>query len=286
MITAQLLARNHFEHSPIAVFAGSAEASRAVAGEIAALIRVRAREGRACVLGRAPGSTPDSVYAELVRHHREEGLSFAHVTTFNLDEYYPLSPDQPQSYRRFMRTHLFDHVDIDPARTHVPSGTVAKSEVDTHCAAYEEAIRAAGGIDLQILGIGRNYRAVADAERRADIHAAHLGLIEQDMIELERRRRGGTVRGVVHLQRPAASASAETAVEDIQVRHRRGLERIEDDSIVVRVRFRGVARRRHGRDDDRPDVLHVHAVQVVGGIHLLLADSQPHLDSTAVLFRL
>ncbi len=155
MITAQLLARNHFEHSPIAVFAGSAEASRAVAGEIAALIRTRAREGRSCVLGLATGSTPVSVYAELVRLHREEGLSFAHVTTFNLDEYYPLSPDEPQSYRRFMRTHLFDLVDIDPARTQVPSGTVAKSEVDAHCAAYEEAIRAAGGIDLQLLGIGR-----------------------------------------------------------------------------------------------------------------------------------
>ncbi len=155
MINSHLLERNHHEHSPIAVFAGSQDASRAVAGEIAALIRSRAREGRACVLGLATGSTPVSLYAELVRLHREEKLSFANVTTFNLDEYYPLPPDQPQSYRRFMNTHLFDRVDIDPARTHLPSGTVPKPEVDAHCAAYEEAIRAAGGIDLQILGIGR-----------------------------------------------------------------------------------------------------------------------------------
>lgn len=155
MNSLPVLERCRFEHAPIAVFALSRDASRAVAAEIAALIRTRAQEGRSCVLGLATGSTPVSVYAELVRLHREEGLSFRHVTTFNLDEYYPLPPEHAQSYRRFMRTHLFDHIDIDPARTHVPSGTVAKAEVDAHCAAYEEAIRAAGGIDFQILGIGR-----------------------------------------------------------------------------------------------------------------------------------
>lgn len=155
MTHSHLLERNHHEHVPVAVFAGSLAASRAVAAEIAALIRTRAKEGRPCVLGLATGSTPVSLYAELVRLHREEGLSFAGVTTFNLDEYYPLAPEQPQSYRRFMRTHLFDHVNLDPARTHLPSGTVPKPGVDAHCSAYEEAISAAGGIDLQILGIGR-----------------------------------------------------------------------------------------------------------------------------------
>ncbi|MBA4138164.1 MAG: glucosamine-6-phosphate deaminase [Opitutus sp.] len=150
-----VLERCRFEHAPIAVFARSRDASRAVAAEIAALIRTRTNEGRPCVLGLATGSTPVSVYAELVRLHREEGLTFKNVTTFNLDEYYPLPPEHAQSYRRFMRTHLFDHIDIDPARTHVPSGVVPKAEVDAHCAAYEEAIRTAGGIDFQILGIGR-----------------------------------------------------------------------------------------------------------------------------------
>lgn len=155
MLSAHVLPSCHFEHVPIALFGGSLDASRAVAGEMAAVIRARQREGRACVLGLATGSTPVSVYAELVRLHREEQLSFANVTTFNLDEYFPLPPTHPQSYRHFMRTHLFDHVDVDPARTHVPEGTVAKGEVDAHCAAYEEKIRAAGGIDFQILGIGR-----------------------------------------------------------------------------------------------------------------------------------
>ena len=152
---SHLLERCHYDRVPLAVFANSLDASRAVAAEIAALIRTREREGRPVVLGLATGSTPVSVYAELVRLHREERLSFANVTTFNLDEYHPLPPEHPQSYRHYMRTHLFDHVDLDPARTHLPSGTVPKSDVDAHCAAYEEKIRAAGGIDFQLLGIGR-----------------------------------------------------------------------------------------------------------------------------------
>jgi len=150
-----LVERSQFEHVPLAVFPGSQEAAKSVAAEIAVLIRARQREGRDCVLGLATGSTPVSVYAELVRLHKEEGLSFTNVTTFNLDEYYSLPPDHPQSYRRFMQSHLFDHIDIDPDRTHMPSGTVPKPEVDAHCAAYENLIREAGGIDLQILGIGR-----------------------------------------------------------------------------------------------------------------------------------
>lgn len=155
MLSDHLLARSRYEQAAIAVLPGSLEASRAVAAEIAALIRSRQAEKRDVVLGLATGSTPVSLYAELVRLHKEEGLSFANVTTFNLDEYYPLPPEHAQSYRSFMRRHLFDHVDLDPARTHLPSGTVPKSEVDAHCAAYEAAIRAAGGIDFQILGIGR-----------------------------------------------------------------------------------------------------------------------------------
>jgi glucosamine-6-phosphate deaminase len=150
-----ILERCHQEQVALSVYAHSQEAARAVAAEIAALIRQRQAEQRGVVLGLATGSTPISLYAELVRLHREAGLSFANVTTFNLDEYYPIAPDHAQSYRRFMRTHLFDHVDIDPARTHLPSGTVPKAEVDAHCAAYEAMIAAAGGIDFQILGIGR-----------------------------------------------------------------------------------------------------------------------------------
>src|SRR5258708_29564460 len=146
MNTLTPLVRCSYEHVPLAVFAGSADASCAVAREVAELIRARQREKRSVVLGLATGSTPIAFYAELVRLHRQEGLSFANVITFNLDEYYPLMPDRPQSYFHFMRTHLFGQVDIPRENIHLPSGVVPQAEVDAHCRAYEEKIRAAGGI--------------------------------------------------------------------------------------------------------------------------------------------
>lgn len=143
------------ERVPVDVHASSSQASRAVAAEIAALIRARAAEGRRAVLGLATGSTPHGVYEELVRLHRTEGLSFRHVTTFNLDEYWPMRPDDRQSYRRFMREYLFDRVDMDPAHAHVPDGTVPREGLAEWCESYERRIAEAGGVDLQILGIGR-----------------------------------------------------------------------------------------------------------------------------------
>ncbi len=143
------------ERIPTFVFARSRDVSATVASEIAALIRAKAARGERCVLGLATGSTPTMVYAELIRLHREEGLSFRNVATFNLDEYWPMDPAELQSYRRFMREHLFDHVDIDPSNVHLPDGTVPLERVHEHCVAYEKAIRDAGGIDLQLLGIGR-----------------------------------------------------------------------------------------------------------------------------------
>jgi glucosamine-6-phosphate deaminase len=140
---------------PVTVYASSSNASRAVAREIADLIRVRSAEGERTVLGLATGSTPQAVYDELVRIHREEGLSFRDVVSFNLDEYWPMGPEELQSYRRFMREHLFDHVDIDPANAHVPDGTVSRDDVEAYCERYEKAIVEAGGLDLQLLGIGR-----------------------------------------------------------------------------------------------------------------------------------
>jgi glucosamine-6-phosphate deaminase len=143
------------EKVPLRVFAEAKEASKAVAAEIAALIKQRAGEGRRCVLGLATGSTPVSVYAELVRMHRGGELSFKNVVTFNLDEYYPMKPEELQSYHRFMHEHLFDHIDIEPANVHIPDGTLKLEAVAGACKAYEDAMVAAGGIDLQILGIGR-----------------------------------------------------------------------------------------------------------------------------------
>ncbi len=143
------------ERVPVRVYRHSAEANCAVAREIADLIRQRAAEGRNCVLGLATGSTPVGVYDELVRMHRDEGLSLANVITFNLDEYYPMQPHELQSYVRFMREHLFDLVDIAPGNWHVPDGTIAVEQVNDHCRWYEEQIAKAGGVDIQLLGIGR-----------------------------------------------------------------------------------------------------------------------------------
>jgi glucosamine-6-phosphate deaminase len=147
----------HFpcERIPTFVFERAADASSTVAQEIAQLVREKAGAGETCVLGLATGSTPTQVYGELVRMHREEGLSFANVVTFNLDEYWPMEPHALQSYRRFMDEHLFKHIDIDPANTHVPDGSLAAEEVRAYCEAYEQSIRDAGGLDLQLLGLGR-----------------------------------------------------------------------------------------------------------------------------------
>ncbi|NBV48374.1 MAG: glucosamine-6-phosphate deaminase [Verrucomicrobia bacterium] len=128
-------------------------AAQAIAREIADLIQIRSKSGKPTVLGLATGSTPLPLYAELVRLHREEGLSFRSVITFNLDEYEGLGPNHPQSYRYFMEDRLFRHLDIPAANIHIPDGTA--QDPARECADYEASIRAAGGIDLQILGIGR-----------------------------------------------------------------------------------------------------------------------------------
>jgi glucosamine-6-phosphate deaminase len=143
------------EKAPVTVYSSSKQASQAVAREIADLIQGKAAKGERCVLGLATGSTPTNVYAELIRLHKEEGLSFKNVVTFNLDEYYPMQPGELQSYVRFMKENLFDHVDIDWKNVHIPDGTLPKEKVFEYCQQYEKQIKDAGGLDLQILGIGR-----------------------------------------------------------------------------------------------------------------------------------
>lgn len=137
------------------VFDDPDAACRKVAAEISALIRSRSAIGRGTVLGLATGNTPLPLYRELIRLHREEGLSFRSVTSFNLDEYLGLGRDHPESYWTFMHRNLFDHIDILPENIHLPDGDVAPDAIQAHCVAYEAAIHEAGGIDYQILGIGR-----------------------------------------------------------------------------------------------------------------------------------
>lgn len=130
-------------------------ASEALAAEIGDLVSTRASEDRSVVVGLATGSTPIRLYAELTRLHRE-GLSFSNVITFNLDEYLGLERDHPESYWQFMHVRLFDHIDIPPENIHIPDGGIPDGELEGYCAGYEDAISEAGGIDLQVLGIGRN----------------------------------------------------------------------------------------------------------------------------------
>src|SRR5215210_7935192 len=131
------------------------ELGRLVARRIAEVVRAKAVAGGRAVLGLATGSTPIGVYRELIRMHRDEGLSFADVVTFNLDEYYPMDPGSVHSYDRFMWENLFAQLDIPRANVHIPRGDLPRAEAEIAVRRYEEAIRAAGGIDLQLLGIGR-----------------------------------------------------------------------------------------------------------------------------------
>ncbi|MGS0527517.1 6-phosphogluconolactonase [Zobellia nedashkovskayae] len=144
-----------FEKIHNVIFANSNQASIKVAEEIAALIRKKQDANKNCVLGLATGSSPIRVYEELVRMHKEEELSFHNVVTFNLDEYLPMEKDNRQSYWYFMHEHLFNHVDIAPENIHVPDGTISSDKVIDYCIAYDEKIKKNGGLDFQLLGIGR-----------------------------------------------------------------------------------------------------------------------------------
>lgn len=158
---------------PTLVFPTSSQASRHVALMIESLIRQNNSAGRPTVLGLPTGSTPVGLYRELIRLHKEANLDFSRVITFNLDEYYPMSPDDPQSYRRWMHETFFKHVNIRPENIHIPDGTIAEEQAEDFCSHYEQMIRRAGGIDLQILGIGRT---------------GHIGFNEPGSTRLSRTR--------------------------------------------------------------------------------------------------
>lgn len=175
-----------FENINTVMFEDSQAASKAVAKEIADLIKVKQSQKQICVLGLATGSSPKGLYAELVRLHKEDGLSFKNVVTFNLDEYYPMEPDSVNSYVRFMNKILFDQIDILPENCYIPDGTLSKEEIAEYCASYEKKIEAFGGIDLQILGIGGN---------------GHIGFNESGSLQNSKTR----LVALDHITRVAAS---------------------------------------------------------------------------------
>lgn len=155
LLTDEVVGMTDREKIPTTVFENSERLARAVAERIASLIRRRRAAGENAVLGLATGSTPIGVYRELIRRHRDNDLDFGHVVTFNLDEYYPMDPESVHSYHRYMRENFLDHVNVPEDQVHLPRGNVPEEEVAAHCRAYERAIRDAGGIDFQLLGVGR-----------------------------------------------------------------------------------------------------------------------------------
>ena len=175
-----------FENIGTVVYENSTTASKNVAKEIAALISVKQAQKQPCILGLATGSSPKGLYAELVRLHKQEGLSFKNVIAFNLDEYYPMEPDSVNSYVRFMKEQLFNHVDILAENYHVPDGLLSKEKIREYCDQYEAKIEALGGIDLQILGIGGN---------------GHIGFNESGSLQNSKTR----LVALDHITRVAAS---------------------------------------------------------------------------------
>lgn len=145
-----------FEKIPLEIFPNAEAGSVFVAKKVAELIREKEKKKERCVLGLSTGKSPLKLYAELIRMHREEKLSFRNVIAFNLDEYYPISREAAQSYYRFMHEIFFSHIDIDAKNCHIPNGELPKDAMKDYCLKYEKDIIEAGGIDLQILGIGSN----------------------------------------------------------------------------------------------------------------------------------
>lgn len=144
------------ERVPVLIFDEPSELARQAARQVRTLIEAKAAAGDHAVLGLPTGSTPIGVYQELIRMHREEGLSFQNVITFNIDEYVPMKPDSLQSYHRFMRENFFDHVDVPEENIHIPRGDLPAEQIEQHAAEYERLIQRAGGMDLILLGIGRS----------------------------------------------------------------------------------------------------------------------------------
>ena len=155
MARLNLLEETRFEKLPVKVFTSEFDAALKVAQDIAEIIQRKQEKGEHAIIGLATGATPVEVYNRLVKMHREDGLSFKNVITFNLDEYYPMQPEARQSYVAFMDEHLFNHIDIKKENIHIPDGTLDKDQIADYCLAYENKIEAVGGLDLQILGIGR-----------------------------------------------------------------------------------------------------------------------------------
>ncbi|HEY3245520.1 MAG TPA: glucosamine-6-phosphate deaminase [Phycisphaerae bacterium] len=200
------------ERIPTSICATDHEAIVQVAAMIIDLIKRRNAERRPTVLGLATGHTPVGVYRELIRAGHG-GLDFSHVITYNLDEYYPMPPDSLQSYHRWMRENLFDHINIDRKHIHIPDGTVARDSIEQYCGDYEKSIAAAGGIDIQLLGIGRTGH-IGFNEPGSSVHS-RTRLITLDPVT--RRDAAADFFGEANVPREAITMGVGTILDAKQV---------------------------------------------------------------------
>ena len=146
---------NRYEKLHTVTFDNSQEASTLIAREICDLVKSKQEKNKNCVIGFATGSSPTKVYQEIIKIHNDESLSFNNVITFNLDEYFPIEKDDNNSYHNFMKESLFDHIDIPKENINIPSGDISEKDITKFCSNYEKKIEKNGGIDIQLLGIGR-----------------------------------------------------------------------------------------------------------------------------------
>ncbi|MBT5417271.1 MAG: glucosamine-6-phosphate deaminase [Cryomorphaceae bacterium] len=146
---------NRYEKLHTVTFDNSQEASTLIAREICDLVKSKQEKNKNCVIGFATGSSPTKVYQEIIKIHNDESLSFNNVITFNLDEYFPIEKDDNNSYHNFMKENLFDHIDIPKENINIPSGDISEKDITKFCSNYEKKIEKNGGIDIQLLGIGR-----------------------------------------------------------------------------------------------------------------------------------
>jgi len=202
-----------YERIPVEVHESPDEASKYVARKVVETIQRNEEQGSQTVLGLATGSTPIRVYDELIRLHKEEGVSFKHVVTFNLDEYYPIEPTAKQSYVRFMDENLFNHIDIKKENVHVPDGTLDRDEIGEYCGVYEKKIKEAGGLDLQLLGIGRTGHI--GFNEPGSVKRSRTRLITLDA--LTRKDAAGDFFGEENVPRQAITMGIGTILESKQI---------------------------------------------------------------------
>ncbi|WP_199268599.1 glucosamine-6-phosphate deaminase [Myroides fluvii] len=204
------------EHSlqqAIKIYSNADDASVYVANKIAQIIKTKQEKGNLAVLGLATGSTPKGVYKELVRLHQSEGLSFQNVVTFNLDEYYPMHPVEDQSYVSFMKHNLFNHIDVPKNQIHIPDGTLELNAIQAYCDLYEKKIADFGGLDMQLLGIGRSGHI--GFNEPGSLQGSMTRLVQLD--DITRKDAADDFGGAEHVPTQAITMGIQTIVQAKQI---------------------------------------------------------------------